>query len=250
MAGGQWAAEAAACLWTRARQGSAHAPPRPPKAPARPAPPGRLRRHWLVLGLAALCLLAELLLLGAERGLWGSTRWRLLAYLNGGFWAGLVRAGWEGNYALQPITMFLSHPLLHAGFSHLATNVIALVALGAMVRNRAGRRGWRWCWRPRFWAGARPSPPSGRWASRWSASRAGCSGWRGAPGVAGAGPPGARALAVGRARAGRGADGAEPALGLAVGWQMAWEAHLGGFLGRRAGRRGARPAGAAASRPA
>lgn len=199
----------------------------PPRTPVL----ARLRRHWLVLALATACVLAEVLLAGAERGLWGGPRWRVLAYLNGGFWAGLVRAGWEGNFALQPFTMFLSHPLLHAGFAHLATNVIVLLALGAAVRARVGQAGL---------------------ALVLGVSVLGAGlvfavfGPLGQPmvGASGALFGLAGALLAWQAQADRRA-GRVPwsMLGLAaalmalnalsawlVGWQMAWEAHAGGFV--------------------
>lgn len=191
----------------------------------------RMRRHWLVLALAAACILIELALSGAERGLWGSARWRLLSYLNGGFWAGLLRAGWEGNYPLQPVAMFFSHAFLHAGFMHLATNVIALLGLAAAVRARAGQ---------------------GALALVLAAAALGGGlafaifGPLGQPmvGASGAIFGLAGALMVWQAQADR-RDGRGPwsMLGLAaalmalnllsawlVGWQMAWEAHAGGFV--------------------
>jgi rhomboid protease GluP len=212
----------------------------------------RLRRHWLVLALAAVCVLVEVLLAGAERGVWGGPRWRVLAYLNGGFWAGLVRAGWEGNYALQPVTMFLSHAALHAGFAHLATNVVALLALGAVVRARAGQAGLALVFLASVLGGGAAFAafgPLGQPMVGVSAALFGLAG----------------ALMVWQARASWQA-GRRPwdMLGLAaalmaanllsawaVNWQMAWEAHAGGFvagglaaLAFRAGGRGTGPSGA------
>ncbi len=191
----------------------------------------RLRRHWLILLLAATCILVELALVGAERGVWGSTRWRVLAYLNGGFWAGLVRAGWEGNFALQPITMFFSHPLLHAGFAHLATNVIALLALGAAVRMRAGQTGLAVVLLAACLGGGAAFAAVGPLGQPMVGVSAGLFGL-------------AAALMVWQARASRKAgrrmwDMVGLATGLmlanlvsawAVNWQLAWEAHVGGFV--------------------
>lgn len=212
-------------------------PDTPKPTPSRPPLGARLRRHWLVLALAVACLLVELVLAGAERGLWGSPRWRVLAYVNGGFWAGLLRAGWEGNFTAQPVTMFLSHPFLHAGLSHLAMNVVALLGLGASVRARLGPG----------WAG------SSGMAVLLAASTLG-----GGIGFAALGPlsqpmvgaSGALfgltgALLCWQGRADRAAGrGLWASLGLAaalmalnlvsawmVNWQMAWEAHVGGFAG-------------------
>jgi membrane associated rhomboid family serine protease len=190
-----------------------------------------LRRHGLVLALAGLCLAVELILAGAERGLWGSVRWRVLAYLNGGFWAGLVRADWEGNYALQPVVMFLSHAVLHAGVTHLATNLIALLALGAAARARVGQAGLAGLLVVSALGGGLAFAALGPLGQ----PMVGASGVL--FGLAGA-------LIVWRAAEVRRAGGLPwdyLALGVAlmalnvlsawaVGWQMAWEGHLGGFI--------------------
>lgn len=101
---------------------------------------------WSVWMLAILCTLPELVLLGSDWGLWGSMRWRWLAYTQGAFWAGLWY-GWTPNYALQPATMVLSHAWLHAGPMHLAGNLAALLWLGPQVAARRGNGGLLifWC---------------------------------------------------------------------------------------------------------
>ena len=199
--------------------------------PTRSTPAARLRRHGLVLALALACVAVELVLAGADRGLWGSARWRLLSYLNGGFWAGLVRAGWEGNYALQPVVMFVSHAFLHTGSMHLVTNVIVLLGLGAAVRVRAGQVGLALV----LAAAALGGGLAFAFFGPLGQPMVGASG--AIFGLAGA-------LMVWQAQADR-HDGRTPwgMLGLAaalmalnllsawlVGWQMAWEAHAGGFL--------------------
>lgn len=118
--------------------------PRRPPAPARshgpfrhaPRPsPGMLA----LLVLAAALILPELVLSGADLGLWGSARWRSLAYAQGGFWTGLLH-GWRPNYPLQPWVMFASYSFLHAGPSHLAGNVVALAWLVRLLRPPGGPR--------------------------------------------------------------------------------------------------------------
>ena len=99
-----------------------------------------LRRPHLpavLWALLALCTLPELVLLGADHGLWGSTRWRGLAYGWGGFWPGLLR-GWIPNYPGQRWGMFLSYGVLHAGPLHLVTNMVTLVSLGRPIVARVG----------------------------------------------------------------------------------------------------------------
>ena len=111
----------------------------------------RATRHarlipWSVWVLAALCALPELVLLGADWGLWGSARWRPLAYTQGAFWAGLLY-GWTPNFALQPVTMFFSYAWLHTGPGHLVGNLAALFWLGPQVVARRGNGGLilLWC---------------------------------------------------------------------------------------------------------
>ncbi len=101
------------------------------------------RGHGWLLAIFGLCVLVELALQGADRGLWGSTRWRILAYLNGGFWIGLLH-DWRPNYTGQPVAMFATYSFLHAGFFHMAVNVITLVSLGIGVIARAGQTGFVW----------------------------------------------------------------------------------------------------------
>ncbi len=101
---------------------------------------------WSVWVLATLCAIPELVLLGADWGIWGSARWRPLAYAQGAFWAGLLY-GWTPNFRLQPVTMFVSHAWLHTGPLHLLGNLAALLWLGPQVTARRGNRGLilLWC---------------------------------------------------------------------------------------------------------
>lgn len=199
--------------------------------PAPSSVPDMVRRHWLTLALAALVSAVEIALAGAERGFWGSPRWRVLAYLNGGFWAGLIRDGWTGNFVLQPASMFLTHPLLHAGLSHLATNVVALVALGALVRARAGQRGLALILGASVLGGAAAFAAFGPLGQPMVGASGALFGLAGA-------------LLVWPAQTGWRA-GTVPwdMLGLALAllalnllaawlanWQLAWEAHVGGFM--------------------
>jgi rhomboid protease GluP len=111
------------------------APPSPdpdvpdPDAPPRAQDSGRLWPLWVLVGLTCL---PEIVLTLADQGLLGSVRWRSLAYQNGAFWAGLLQ-GWRPNYAAQPVTMFLSYAVLHAGPAHLAGNMLGLVWLGRIL---------------------------------------------------------------------------------------------------------------------
>ena len=97
-------------------------------------------RHAVLLGILGVCTLVEAVLQGTDFGLWGSPRWRGLAYQNGGFWRGLLD-NWRPNYAVQPAAMFASYGFLHGGFFHLAVNMITLASLGPPVIERVGQ--WR-----------------------------------------------------------------------------------------------------------
>src|SRR6056297_1196070 len=94
--------------------------------------------HWVLIAILVICVAIEALLQGADFGLWGSTRWRGLAYQYGGYWRGLLD-NWQPNYAAQPTTMFASYGFLHGGFIHLLVNMITLVSLGRLVIERVGQ---------------------------------------------------------------------------------------------------------------
>lgn len=83
----------------------------------------------MIWSLVALCVLLELVLSGADHGLWGNPDWRLIAIEYGGFWSGLL-GDWKPNFAGQAVLMFLSYGFLHAGFWHLVMNMVTLISLG------------------------------------------------------------------------------------------------------------------------
>lgn len=89
---------------------------------------------WLLL---LACVLPELIFIGADLGLWGTIRWRPDGYAYGAFWQGLL-SGWLPNYPSQPYVMFISYAFLHAGFWHLAVNMVVLIFLGQQVIARIG----------------------------------------------------------------------------------------------------------------
>ena len=94
-----------------------------------------------MLVILALCLLPELVLTGADLGLWGTARWRSIALGDGGFWPGLL-TNWSPNYPLQWLLMFASYGFLHAGFAHLFLNMLTLLSLGPAVVERMGPTGF------------------------------------------------------------------------------------------------------------
>lgn len=99
-----------------------------------------LAPHGMLIAILVACVGIEAVLQGADFGLWGTPRWRAIAYQNGGFWRGLLD-NWRPNYAAQPVTMFASYGFLHGGLAHLLVNMITLVSLGRSVTGRVGQ--WR-----------------------------------------------------------------------------------------------------------
>lgn len=89
--------------------------------------------------LTALIVIPELLLTGADLGLWWSPYSRLNAFQYGGFWAGLLY-DWLPNYRGQAVVMFVTYGFLHAGFLHLAMNLMALLSLAPDLCARYGAR--------------------------------------------------------------------------------------------------------------
>lgn len=90
-----------------------------------------------VWAIVILSILPELVLFGADLGLWGHRWWRSLAYEYAGFWVGLL-GNWRPNYPLQPVLMFASYGFLHAGLWHLALNMTTLLALTPPLVARIG----------------------------------------------------------------------------------------------------------------
>src|SRR6056297_430957 len=99
-----------------------------------------LSPHWVLIAILVIYAVIEIALQGADLGIWGSSRWRGLAYQYGGFWRGLL-GDWHPNYAAQPIVMFASYGFLHSGLIHLLVNMITLASLGQLVIERVGQ--WR-----------------------------------------------------------------------------------------------------------
>lgn len=121
------------------------APP-PSGRPSGPATPGPLsaglvwlRRNPAVAGIFLACLLPELLLSGADFGLWGHPEWRRDAFAWGGFWNGLLH-NWRPNFPGQSLAMFFTYGFLHGGALHFAVNMLTLFSLGPPLVDRFGQR--------------------------------------------------------------------------------------------------------------
>ncbi len=197
----------------------------------RRSPPWHL---WPLVLLAVLAALPEAVLTGADLGLWGSARWRPMAYAQGAFWAGLLH-GWTPNYPAQPWLMFLTHAWLHAGPEHLAGNLAALAWLGPGVLARAGGWGLALLWLLAVLGGAAafglltgsPAPMVGASGGLFGLAGAAVVWHARATRAAGAGRGRALALGLG------GLAGLLLLNALAwvlAGGLLAWETHLGGLL--------------------
>lgn len=90
-----------------------------------------------LVALVLFMTVAELILQAADLGIIGDGMLRLRVYAAGAFRAALFH-GAEPLFTLQPITMFVSHALLHGGLLHLAMNAAILLGLGRMIGGRYG----------------------------------------------------------------------------------------------------------------
>lgn len=110
----------------------------PPASPVTP-PLRRLRAGGVAAALIGVCVLVEVVLQGADWGLWGGRHWRAMAYGYGAFWAGILH-GWRPNYPGQGLTMFVTYAFLHGGARHLVGNMLVLWVLGRPAEDRLGAR--------------------------------------------------------------------------------------------------------------
>lgn len=98
--------------------------------PSHASAPARL--PWPVLVLLILCVVPELVLQLADRGVIGPPYLRAIAYRFGAFQPDLVATHGEA-YPGQTLAMFVTYGFLHTGLFHLTVNMIGLVWLGRMV---------------------------------------------------------------------------------------------------------------------
>lgn len=105
---------------------------RSPAGPDAFQPPPR----GLVL-LAGFIALVEIVLSLADIGLIGDGTLRARVYIVGAFWTALLH-GAEPIFTLQPLTMFVTHALLHGGILHMAMNLAILLGLGRFCADRYG----------------------------------------------------------------------------------------------------------------
>jgi rhomboid protease GluP len=102
------------------------------------AEPERAAGRAVVWIIFLACLVPELILFGADLGLWGTPGWRRAAIEQAGFWPGLL-GDWQPNYAAQPWLMFASYGFLHAGPVHFAVNMLTLWSLAPVTADQFGQ---------------------------------------------------------------------------------------------------------------
>jgi rhomboid protease GluP len=100
--------------------------------------------EWRPLPRALVALVlfmvgVELVLFAGDLGFFGDSFLRQRVYIVGAFWSELFH-GVQPVFSLQPVTMFVSHALLHGGILHLGMNMAVLLGLGRLISDRYGER--------------------------------------------------------------------------------------------------------------
>jgi membrane associated rhomboid family serine protease len=110
-----------------------------------PDPHGPLPRA--LLALVAVIAVIEVILSLADQGWIADPSLRSRAMCAGGFWAALgpdapfarlCGAPAGRLFALQPVTMFVTHAFLHGSLLHMVMNMTILLAIGRFVGDRYG----------------------------------------------------------------------------------------------------------------
>ncbi|QPH52225.1 rhomboid family intramembrane serine protease [Pontivivens ytuae] len=105
------------------------------ETPPTPDPYVRQTPMAALWALVALLVGIELLLQLGDSGYGGlSRRW---VFLHGAFWNPLLN-GTNPLFDLQPVTMFLTHALLHGGLFHVAMNATVILSIGKLVTDLSG----------------------------------------------------------------------------------------------------------------
>jgi rhomboid protease GluP len=90
-----------------------------------------------LIALVGAIALIEVVLSLADAGYLADPTLRRRLFVAGAFWASLLH-GDAPLYAVQPITMFLSHAFLHGSLLHMVMNMTILLALGRFTADRYG----------------------------------------------------------------------------------------------------------------
>jgi len=90
-----------------------------------------------LIALVGAIAVIEVVLGLADAGYLADPTLRRRLFVAGAFWASLLH-GDAPLYAVQPITMFLSHAFLHGSLLHMVMNMTILLALGRFTADRYG----------------------------------------------------------------------------------------------------------------
>lgn len=96
-----------------------------------------LSDHVVVYLLILITSAIELILTAADLGALGTPYWRGMAYGYGAFHSHIL-TDWQGNFAAQPVTMFVTYAFLHGGWLHLLVNMLALASFGTVIARQVG----------------------------------------------------------------------------------------------------------------
>ena len=106
-----------------------------PLKPASASPDTRMPLGLtLLVGIIAV---VEIVLTLADYGYLGSPLWREQVFETGAFRTGYLH-GATPVFPMQPVTMFISHSLLHGYMLHMVMNMAILLALGRFTADRYG----------------------------------------------------------------------------------------------------------------
>ncbi len=101
-----------------------------------PPPPNQPLPLTLLVLTGGIALI-EVVLSLADHGFIADTTLRSRVIIAGGFWSQLLH-GSAPLFAAQPVTMFVTHALLHGSLLHMVMNMAILLALGRFVGDRYG----------------------------------------------------------------------------------------------------------------
>lgn len=90
-----------------------------------------------LLALVGFIALVEIVLSLADAGYLFDPTLRSRVFIAGAFWSSLLY-GDRPLFAAQPVTMFITHALLHGSLLHMVMNMTILLALGRFVADRYG----------------------------------------------------------------------------------------------------------------
>ena len=87
--------------------------------------------------LVAFIAIVETVASLSDRGILGFPMLRAQLFETGAFWTAFLH-GAPPFFSWQPVTMFVSHSLLHGGMLHMVMNMAILLALGRFTADRYG----------------------------------------------------------------------------------------------------------------